>query len=64
MDMFHTMEGLHGCVSEEGHGPWWRMASVDDSISGVGNFERVAQTVQWAAINRDHSTHGDRVDSG
>ena len=51
-------------VSGEGHGARWSMTAIDDSIGGVGNFERVARTVQWAAINRDHSRRGDRVDDG
>jgi hypothetical protein len=37
---------------------------IDDLIGGVGNFVRVARTLQWAAINRDRSRHGDRVDGG
>ncbi|KAF8673343.1 hypothetical protein HU200_048903 [Digitaria exilis] len=43
-------------LSEEGQGARWSMAAIDDSIGGVGNFERVARTVQWAAINRDPLT--------
>lgn len=39
------------------------MAAID-SISGVGNFNQVARTIQWAAINRDPSRHGDWVDGG
>jgi len=38
------------------------MAAIGDLIGGVGNFERVARTVQWAAINRDRSKHRDQVD--
>jgi hypothetical protein len=50
-------------VSKEGHGTRWSMAVINDSIDGVGNFEREAWTIQWAAINKDHSRYGDRVDS-
>jgi len=37
---------------------------MDDSIGGVQNFERVARTIQWAAINSDRSRRGNRVDGG
>ena len=49
---------------EKDIGARWSMAAIDDSISGVGNFERVAQTVQWATINMDRSRRGDRVNGG
>ena len=51
-------------MSEKGHGARWSIAAIDDMIGVVGNFERVARTVQWAAINRDSSRHRDRVDDG
>jgi hypothetical protein len=38
------------------------MAAIDDLVGGVGNFERVARTVQWAVINKDPSRRGDQVD--
>ena len=62
MDIFHIMQGSH--VSAEGHGARWSMLATGESIGGVGNFERVARTVQWTAINRDRSRRGDRVDGG
>jgi hypothetical protein len=40
------------------------MATIEDMIGGVVNFERVDRTVQWAAINSDSSKHRDRVDDG
>ena len=42
----------------------WSMAAIDDSAGGVGNFERVAQNVQWAVINKDASIRGDRIGGG
>jgi hypothetical protein len=40
------------------------MATIDNSVGGVGNFKLVARTIQWAVINKDPSRHGDRVDGG
>jgi hypothetical protein len=37
----------------EGHGVRWSMTAINDLTDVVDNFERVARTIQWDAINRN-----------
>jgi len=40
------------------------MVAIGDSIGGVENFEWVARTVQWAAINKDRFKRGHQINDG